>query len=600
MGQAQELESDKPVPAEVAKLLADISASSRQILAQNLSNGWQRAGEALNDDLGLVPAFSNAKLNLLLDPFHLAEQQLQFWHDSTRLWHSAWLSMLGYDAEPIITPPQHDARFRDEFWHEHPLYDFIKQAYLLASRCIYSTLTGVKGLDEHTAGKIEFFTRQFIDALAPSNFLLTNPVAQREFVRTGGVSILKGLRNLLDDMVRGDGKLQIKMTDLDAFELGKNIALTPGKVIYQTPMMQLIQYQPATETVFKRPLLIVPPWINKYYILDLRPKNSFIKWAVEQGHTVFVVSWVNPDASYSGKGFEDYLNDGILAAIEAIEYATGEKSINAIGYCLGGTLLGSALGYLAAKRNTRIKSATFLASLLDFSEPGELGVFIDEGQLAALDRRMERGFLDGTEMATTFNLLRANDLVWSFVVNNYLLGKEPFPFDLLYWNSDSTRMPAEMHRFYLRAMYQENQLREPGGIRLNNTPINLSRVRIPSYFLSNREDHIAPWKTTYAGTHLLSGENRFVLAGSGHIAGVINPPNPDKLKYGYWTNPQLSEDPDDWFASAQKHEGSWWPDWQVWVSGLDDQRVPARLPGDGKLEPIEDAPGSYVQVRLAS
>ncbi len=598
MGQAQALEPDQLDLAEVARLLADISESSKSILAHNFSKGWHQAGETLSDDLGLVPAFSSAKLNLLLDPFHLAEQQLQFWQDSTRLWHNAWLGMLGTGGDPVIEPARHDARFRDEFWQEHPLYDFVKQAYLLTSRCIYSTLTGAKGLDEHTADKVEFFTRQFIDALAPTNFLLTNPAAQREFVRTGGLSVLKGLRNLLDDLARGGGKLRIKMTDAEAFELGKNIAVTPGEVIHQTPMMQLIQYQPATETVFKRPLLIVPPWINKYYILDLRPKNSFIKWAVEQGHTVFVISWVNPDASYAGKSFDDYLNDGVLAAVDAIEQATGEKSINAVGYCLGGTLLGATLGYLAAKRNTRIKSATFLTSLLDFADPGELGVFIDEGQLAALDRRMERGFLDGTEMATTFNMLRANDLVWSFAVNNYLLGKEPFPFDLLYWNSDSTRMPAEMHRFYLRTMYQENRLSQPGGIRLNDTPINLSRVRIPTYFLSTREDHIAPWKTTYTGTQLLSGDNRFVLAGSGHIAGVINPPNPDKLKYGYWTNPQLPEDPDQWFAHAQQHEGSWWPNWQEWVTVLDEQRVPARLPGEGKLDPIEDAPGSYAGARI--
>jgi polyhydroxyalkanoate synthase subunit PhaC len=597
MSQVQEQPFTTPDPADVANVLSDISSSSERILKHNLSKGLN--GTSLHDELGLGHAFSSAKLNLLFDPFHLAEQQLKFLQDSTRLWQSAWMNLFGYQTDPVIEPARSDARFKDELWDDHPMYDFIKQGYLLAARTLYSTLTGVKGLDDRTAGKVEFFTRQFIDALAPTNFLATNPAAQREFLRTGGMSVLKGLRNLLADMERGKGQLRIRMTDLEAFELGKNIAVTPGKVVHQTPMMQLIQYSPSTDQVYKRPLLIVPPWINKFYILDLRPRGSFIKWAVDQGHTVFVISWVNPDSSYADKTFDDYLNDGVLGAVDAIEQATGEKSINAVGYCLGGTLLGASLAYMAAKRNTRIKSATYFTTLLDFEEPGDLGVFIDEGQLAALDRRMERGYLDGSEMATTFNMLRANDLIWSFAINNYLLGKEPFPFDLLYWNSDSTRMPAAMHRFYLRTMYQQNLLREPNGITLNGTGINLSRVKIPSYFLSTREDHIAPWKATYAGVHLLSGDNRFVLAGSGHIAGVINPPNPDKLKYGYWTNPELPEKPEAWQAGAEQHPGSWWPDWQNWVSSLDDARVPARQPGDGALPVLEDAPGSYVKTRIA-
>lgn len=598
MAQSQEMQLASPDPADVASVIADITASSEKLLSHTIRKGLNGHAAALNDDLGLGQAFSTAKLNLLFDPFHLAEQQMQYARDSMQLWQSTWLGMLGYDTDPVISPARHDARFRDELWDEHPIFDFIKQAYLLTSRSLHSTLTGSKGLDEHTASKVDFFTRQFIDALAPTNFWATNPAAQREFLNTGGLSILKGLRNLLQDLEHGKGKLKIRMTDTEAFELGKNIAVTPGKVVYQTEMMQLIQYAPTTETVYKRPLLIVPPWINKFYILDLRPKNSFIKWAVEQGHTVFVISWVNPDASYADKNFDDYLNDGVMAAVEAIEKATGEKSINAVGYCLGGTLLGASLAYMAAKRNTRIKSATFFTTLLDFSEPGDLGIFIDDWQLQALEKRMERGYLDGAEMSTTFNMLRANDLIWSFAVNNYLLGKEPFPFDLLYWNSDSTRMPAEMHRFYLRTMYQQNLLREPGGIQLNGTGINLSRVRIPSYFLSTREDHIAPWKATYAGPQLLQGDNRFVLAGSGHIAGVINPPNPDKLKYGYWLNPELPENPDDWLAGAAHHAGSWWPDWQSWVSSLDATKVPARQPGAGELEVVEDAPGSYVKARI--
>jgi polyhydroxyalkanoate synthase len=387
------------------------------------------------------------------------------------------------------------------------------------------------------------------------------------------------------------------MTDLDAFALGRNIALTPGKVIFQTDLMQLLQYTPTTETVFRRPLLIVPPWINKYYILDLREKNSFIKWAVAQGHTVFVVSWVNPDEKLARKTFEDYMTDGLLAALGAVEQATGERSVNVIGYCLGGTLLAAALAYMAEKGDDRVASATYFTTMVDFEEPGELGVFIDEEQLAALEERMsETGYLDGSAMATTFNMLRANDLIWSFVVNNYLLGKDPFPFDLLYWNSDSTRMPAAMHSFYLRRMYQENKLVEPGGITLCGVPIDLGKIATPTFILSTKEDHIAPWKSTYAATQLYRGPIRFVLAASGHIAGVVNPPAAEK--YHHWTNANLPDDPEAWLETAKQQPGSWWPEWAKWIAKHGGGKVAARQPGEGKLTPIEDAPGSYVAVRL--
>ena len=604
MGQAANLPISTPDPAEVAGVLNEIAAAGKSILAHKLkntmNNGALGSSELpVNDDLGIAPAFANAKLNLLLDPFHLAEQQIKYMQDASRLWQSTWMGLWGLKSDPVIEPDRGDHRFKDELWEDHPMYDFIKQSYLITARCLYSTLTGVKGLDDQKQAKVDFFTRQFIDALAPTNFLITNPAAQREFIGSGGLSVLKGLRNLLKDIEKGNGQLKISMTDQDAFELGKNVAVTPGKVVYQNDMMQLLQYNPSTEQVLKRPLLIVPPWINKFYILDLREKNSLIKWAVDQGHTVFVVSWVNPDETYAEKGFDDYVLDGIVAATDAIEQATGEKEINAIGYCLGGTLLATTLAYMASKRDSRIKSATFFATMMDFACPGELGIFIDEEQLASLEKRLERGYLDGSEMASTFNMLRANDLIWSFVVNNYLLGKEPFPFDLLYWNSDSTRMPANMHKFYLWNMYQKNLLREPGGLTIAGTPINLSKVKVPTYFLATIEDHIAPWKSTYAGTQLLSGKNRFVLAGSGHIAGVINPPNPDRPKYGYLVNEQLPASPEEWYEGAAKQEGSWWPNWQEWVSSLNDAKVPARTPGDGALTVIEDAPGSYVKKRIA-
>jgi polyhydroxyalkanoate synthase subunit PhaC len=482
-------------------------------------------------------------------------------------------------------------------WQNNAVFDYIKQSYLIAANDIQKTVSEVEGLDPQTARKVKFFTKQYVDALAPTNFVLTNPEVLKTTLESGGKNLLDGLNHLLQDLERGEGRLAISMTDTQAFKMGENVASTPGKVVFQNDLMQLIQYQPTTKEVFKTPLLIVPPWINKYYILDLRQKNSFIKWAVDQGITVFVVSWVNPDQRHAQKQFEDYLLEGPIAALDVIEKATGEKQINLIGYCLGGTLAACTLAWLKKKKSDRIKSVTFFTALIDFSEPGELGVFVDEGVLANLEKKMaSRGYLEGSEMAGTFNMLRANDLIWSFVVNNYLLGKEPFPFDLLYWNSDATRMPARMHAFYLRNMYIGNKLREPEGISLAGVPIDVSQIKVPAYFISTVEDHIAPWKTTYLGAQLLKGPVRFVLGGSGHIAGIVNPPAANK--YGYWTNESLRETPDDWLASAQKHEGSWWTDWSAWIAGFGGEKVPARIPGDGKLKVIEDAPGAYASFRL--
>ena len=459
-----------------------------------------------------------------------------------------------------------------------------------------STVGEIEGMDDKTARKVDFYTRQFVDAMAPSNFIMTNPEVLRATLESGGENLVRGLENLLEDLERGKGRLAIKMTDTEAFELGRNIAVTPGKVVFQNNLLQLIQYTPTTETVYKRPLLIIPPWINKYYILDLREKNSFIRWATAEGFTVFIISWVNPDEKLANKTFEDYMVEGPLAALDAIEKATGEAEVNVIGYCLGGTLLACALAYMATKDDARIKSATFLAAMTEFSEAGELGVFIDEEQLTALEAKMNRrGYLEGAEMANTFNMLRANDLIWSFVVNNYLLGKEPFPFDLLYWNADSTRMPAAMHSFYLRKMYQENLLAQPGGIELKGVPIDLRRIKTPAFLLSTKEDHIAPWKSTYAATQLFSGPTRFVLAASGHIAGVVNPP--EGGKYSHWVNSKNPTSPDDWLAAAKELPGSWWPEWAKWVAKFAGPKVAARVPGDGKLKVIEDAPGSYVKVQ---
>jgi polyhydroxyalkanoate synthase len=545
---------------------------------------------AVKDELGIAKAYMDLYSRLLMDPSALAAASVNFWIDSMRLWQSSWLKMLGHEAEPVVRPAQGDARFKDQEWSDHFLFDYIKQSYLIAARHIQHAVAGVQGLPDESQKKIAFFTRQYVDALAPSNFAATNPQVLRATLASGGQNLVKGLANLLADIEKGEGQLRISMTDETAFQLGRNVATTPGKVVFQNALLQLIQYQPSSAEVFRRPLLIIPPWINKYYILDLRENNSFIKWAVDQGHTVFVVSWVNPDAQLAEKGFDDYLTEGALAAMDAAMQAVGEKQLNVIGYCLGGTLLGCALAWLAAKGDARVGCATFFVSLLDFSQPGELGVFIDEAQVENLERRMnERGYLEGSEMASTFNLLRSNDLVWSFVINNYLMGKDPFPFDLLYWNSDSTRMPARMHSFYLRNMYLKNRLGVPGAVTLAGVPVDLSKVTVPAYFISTVEDHIAPWKTTYEGARYLGGEVRFVLGGSGHIAGIVNPPA--AKKYHYWTNDAFADTPDAWFEGAAQHAGSWWEDWQRWIEAQNgDDKVPARIPSKA----IENAPGSYV------
>jgi polyhydroxyalkanoate synthase len=595
---AQDAQREGADPVDVAKIFGEVAQHSSNVLADFVNRHANGKGLAFTDELGLARAYMDMWAKLLADPMALGQAQMNMYFDYLRLWQSSWLKLLGQTAEPVAAPLEGDNRFKDEEWQSNFVFDYIKQSYLIAARHIHDVVSGVAGIPDESKRKVDFFTRQYVDALSPSNFAHTNPQVVRETLNSGGTNLVKGLKNLLADLDEGDGQLRIKMTDSKAFKIGHNVATTPGKVVFQNDLMQLIQYLPATDTVYRKPLLIVPPWINKYYILDLREKNSFIKWAVGQGHTVFVVSWVNPGARLAAKNFEDYMLEGTLAALDAIEQATGERSVNVIGYCLGGTLLGATLGYMAAKRDHRVNSATFFVALLDFSIPGELGVFIDEQQVESLERRMnERGYLEGSEMAGTFSMLRSNDLVWSFVINNYLLGKEPFPFDLLYWNSDSTRMPAKMHSYYLRNMYLRNALKDPGGLTLGGVPIDLGKVKTPAYFVSTVEDHIAPWRSTYLGARRLGGPVRFVLGGSGHIAGIVNPPA--AKKYFYLTNDELPPNPDDWQSAATRHEGSWWNDWQAWMDARNaGERVPARQPGDGKLAPIEDAPGSYVTVRL--
>jgi len=439
--------------------------------------------------------------------------------------------------------------------------------------------------------KLAFTARLYANALSPSNFALTNPEVLRETVKTGGENLIKGFENLVKDLERGNGELQISTTNYEAFEVGKNMATTAGAVVAENDLMQLIQYEPTTKDVHKTPLLIIPPWINKYYILDLRPENSFIRWAVEQGHTVFVISWANPEAENANRSFDDYMTDGILSAIDTISKITGESNVNAVGYCLGGTLLSMTLAYLKAQgQDDKIVSSTFLTTLMDFENAGDLKLFLDDDQISAIIKDMAvKGIFEAKQLQQTFKLLRSNDLIWSFVVNNYLMGKEPFPFDLLYWNDDSTNMPAAMQSFYLQNMYRDNKLREVGGVSIAETPVDLSTITTPCYFLSTREDHIAPWEATYEGTQLLSGNNTFTLAASGHIAGVVNPPA--KGKYCYWSAGKTPAAPQDWLKSAKEHEGSWWPHWDEWMQDYSGDTVPAR-----KIKKaIESAPGQYVK-----
>jgi polyhydroxyalkanoate synthase len=585
-------------PAEFSRNMIKVAAQSQRLIT-DFMKGQAKNGKSegqSQDPLNLGQTFVDFLGHAMKNPGHFVEANFKLWQDYLSLWHHTAQRMMGQDAPPVIEPSSSDKRFKDKDWNENQIFNFIKQSYLLSARSMQRTMGEVKGLDDKTRKKIDFYTKQFADALSPTNFLFTNPEVLRTTFQSNGENLVKGLNNMLKDLERGKGQLQIQQTDMEFFEVGRNLALTPAKIVFQNDLMQLIQYMPTTEEQYERPLVIFPPWINKYYILDLGEKNSFVKWATAQGYTVFVASWVNPDAKLAQKTFEDYMREGIFAALDAIEKACGAKEVNAIGYCIGGTLLSATLAYMAAKGDNRIKSATFFAAQADFSESGDLQVFIDEAQLQSMEQTMKAsgGYLDGAKMATTFNMLRSNDLIWSFVVNNYLLGKDPMRFDLLYWNSDTTRMPAQMHLFYLRECYKENNLAR-GKMVLGGEKLDLSKVKIPVYLQSAKEDHIAPYRSVYKTTKLFKGPITFMMAGSGHIAGVIN--HPDANKYQHWTNDKLPEKVEDWIAGSTETPGSWWPHWDKWLSKHSGKMVEARTPGDGKLKVIEDAPGTYAKMK---
>jgi polyhydroxyalkanoate synthase subunit PhaC len=549
-------------------------------------------GVEIND---AVKTFGQVAQYWLADPQRTMELQARLGKAYLELWAAAAKRLAGEAIGPVAKPAANDKRFADPEWSTNQFFDFLKQAYLLSTNWANKLVEDAE-LDPHTKHKAEFYMRQIINALSPSNFVLTNPELLRETLTSNGENLVRGMHMLAEDIEAGGGQLKIRQTDSSMFAVGRNLAVTPGKVMYQNDVMQLIQYAPTTATVLKKPLLMLPPWINKFYVLDLTPEKSFIKWCVDQGITVFCVSWVNPDQHLAKKTFEDYVREGPLAALDAIKAATGEDQIHALGYCVGGTLLAAALAGMAAQHDERVASATLVAAQVDFTYAGDLKVFIDEDQVEAIEQRMtQRGYLDGMSMVTVFNLLRSNDLIWPYVINNYLKGKAPFPFDLLYWNSDATRLPAANHSFYMRNCYLENKL-SSGEMKIGDTPVNLNAIKIPIYNFATREDHIAPAKSVMLGCKFFGGPVKFVLAGSGHIAGVINPPN--KHKYQYWTGPRpRSANLTGWLDKATEHPGSWWPDWFEWLKAQDPTEVPARTPGDGTLTPIEDAPGSYVKVQ---
>ena len=554
-----------------------------------------RAKPGMSDEVSdIVKTLGQVVEHVAADPQRLIVAQTSLTVGFLDLWSRTLKRYQGETVPPVATPDASDKRFLDPDWSTNPMFDFVKQAYLITSRWAENLVDTAENLDPHTRHKAQFYVKQLSSALAPTNFVATNPDLLRTTLAENGENLVRGMKMMVEDIKAGKGTLKLRQSEAGTFEVGVNLATTPGKVVFRNDLFELIQYAPTTETVVKRPLLIVPPWINKFYILDLNPEKSFIRWAAAQGLTVFVVSWANPDERLADKSFEDYMREGILAAVDRVLAITGEKSVTTMGYCVGGTLLAVTLAYLAAKGDERIASATLLTTQVDFENAGDLKVFVDEEQVKLVESRMDvRGYLEGTSMAAAFNMLRPNDLIWPYVVNVYLKGQHPFPFDLLYWNSDSTRMPAANHSFYLRNCYLDNKLSK-GEIVLGGERLDLGRVTIPVYNLAAKEDHIAPAKSVFVGSGCFGGDVTYVMAGSGHIAGVINPP--EKVKYQYWTGGKPEGDFGAWVASAHETPGSWWPHWLEWTVGQAPERVKARKPG-GRFKTLGDAPGAYVKVR---
>ncbi|OYU49210.1 MAG: class I poly(R)-hydroxyalkanoic acid synthase [Rhizobiales bacterium PAR1] len=605
-------EARKPEPAPHAEGLAAIpmpdveklTAVSTEILTESGKAGaamlkametGEKASLVQDESADMAKTFGAVAEYWVKDPARFVSAQKDISLDLINLWSSAIKQVGGEKPEPVAPMPARDPRFADAEWNDNPYFNFLKQAYFIGQHWAQDLVDRAEGLDEHTKRKASFYVRQLAGALSPSNFVMTNPELLRATVEEQGENIARGMKMLAEDVEAGKGELKIRQTDNTKFEVGVNLAITPGKVVFRNELFELIQYTPSTPEVYKTPLLIVPPWINKFYILDLNPEKSFIRWAVSQGQTVFVIAWINPDSRHRTYDFEAYMKKGILTAIEQIEVATGEKSVNTIGYCVGGTLLAVTLAYIAqGKRPERIKSATFFTTQVDFTYAGDLLTFVDENQIKGVEELMAKfGYLPGEKMAGAFNMLRPNDLIWSYMVNNYLKGKKPAPFDLLFWNSDSTRMAEANHSFYLRNCYLNNTLSQ-GRMVVGDRTLDLSKVKIPVYNLAAKEDHIAPAKSVFVGSKFFGGPVTYVMAGSGHIAGVVNPVA--KPKYQFWTGGPVAGEFEDWVKSTTEHPGTWWPHWMEWLT-KGDKLVPAREPGGGKLKPLCDAPGTYVKIK---
>lgn len=541
-----------------------------------------------------VKTFGKVAEHWLRDPSRSMEAQSRFTSQIFDLWGQTWRRMAGEDAAPVALPEPGDKRFNDPAWRQMPFFDFLSQAYQIANRWA-GDMAREADLDQFTRDKAVFYLRQISAAVSPSNFIATNPKLLTETIRQNASNLVRGMDMLAEDIAAGEGQIKLRQSDSRPFELGVNMATTPGKVVFRNDLIELIQYAPSTPNVLKRPLLIIPPWINKFYILDLNPEKSFVAFARDQGVSVFVVSWVNPDERHAAKSFAEYMHEGLFAACDTITKITGEREVNAIGYCVGGTLLAVALAYEAQRGPKRIASATLFTTQVDFSDPGDLKIFSDEAQIAATEAEMApKGYLDGSKMANAFNMLRPEDLIWSYVVGNYMKGEAPKPFDLLTWNSDSTRMTAANHSFYLRNCYLHNNLTR-GKMVVDGVNLDLGKVTVPVYNLAAREDHIAPAASVFRGAQFFGGLMRYVLAGSGHIAGVINPPA--KVKYQYWLGARPKGELKDWLAKATEHPGSWWPDWIEWLKQQHSAEVPARAVGGGGVTPICDAPGTFVRVK---
>jgi polyhydroxyalkanoate synthase len=591
--------SETPDMQNMTDRIAKLVERSQKVWAQSLDCSGDGKATATPDPLNTLPAMTRLALDYLDQPQKLVDATLEYWTQQADLWTQIVKKSLGEEGTgPVITPEKGDKRFKDKVWDENPVFDYLKQSYLLTGDWLKQRVADADGLSPQDRRKLEFLTRNFIEATAPTNYAATNPEVLQATLDEKGDNLLRGLENLLRDLERGKGKLKISQTDMDAFEVGEDIATTPGRVIYQNEVMQLIQYAPATGKVYARPLLIVPPWINKFYILDLNEKKSLIRWLVGQGHTVFVISWINPDQDQRNESWASYMRKGPLTAIEKVLGETGADKVNLVGYCIGGTMTGTTLAYMAATGDQRVGSATFFTSQLDFTDSGDLQTFIDDEVIGTIGAQVdEQGYLAAEHMASAFNSLRSTDLIWGFVINNYLLGKENFPFDLLYWNSDSTRMPGQVHVYYLDQFYNRNTLAR-GGMEIDGVALDLKKVKIPAYHVATVEDHIAPAPSAFRAAKLLgSRSQRFVLTGSGHIAGVVNPPAAGK--YQYWTKTGIKgADLAEWREGATETPGSWWPDWDAWLARQSKNRqVPAREPG-AVLGQIEEAPGSYVKVRF--